>query len=180
MPPIRLREEPGEPKLGWNMHVLNGHERLDFVASSYKKGKILDVGCGQGGFSIWLARRGNHVTAIDMLDSQVAQEDPTMIKFIRMNALAMSWVDKYDTILLMEIIEHIVKTDLLLYLCMRALKPKGKLLITTPWVDDWDGEPDHVWRFDKESMKEILEKLRMAKNISVYKDSIFIYAVVTK
>lgn len=180
MPPIRLRETPGEPRLGWNMHVLNGHQRLDFVASSYKKGKILDVACGQGGFSIWLARRGNHVTAIDILDSDVASHDPTMIKFIRMNVLAMSWVNKYDTVLLMEVIEHIVKTDLLLYLCLNTLAPKGKLLITTPWVSDWDSEPDHVWRFDKESLKEMLEKQRMARNISVYTDETFVYAVVTK
>ncbi len=180
MTQVRLREEPGEPKLGWNMHILNnGHQRLDFVASNYKKGKILDVGCGEGGFSIWLARKGNYVTAIDILESNVATQDPN-IKFIRMDALKINWINKYDTILLMEIVEHIVNINLLIYLCLQALAPKGKLLITTPWIGDWDGEPDHVWRFDKDSMQETLAKQRLAKKIAISTDEIFVYAVVTK
>lgn len=180
MTQIRLREEPGEPKLGWNMHILNnGHQRLNFVMGAYKKGKILDVGCGEGGFSIWMARRGNYVTAIDVLDSSVAVSDPN-IKFIKMDAMKMMWLNKYDTILLMEILEHVVKPDTLIFLCLKALAPKGKLLITTPWIGDWDAEPDHVWRFDKDSMLEMLKKQRLARKIEVTTDETFVYAVVTK
>ena len=70
------REGSGEAEVErfWEDHY-RGHERrwsgkpnpvlVDVVGDS-RPGIALDLGCGEGGDAIWLARRGWHVTAVDV------------------------------------------------------------------------------------------------------------------
>ena len=48
-------------------------ELLDFFSSYPKRGKLLDLGCGQGRDAIPLARMGFEVTAIDSSSVGIAQ-----------------------------------------------------------------------------------------------------------
>jgi SAM-dependent methyltransferase len=45
---------------------LRVNARLAEIADDLTPGKALDLGCGPGGDALWLARRGWHVTAIDI------------------------------------------------------------------------------------------------------------------
>ena len=170
---VRLREHPGKPILGRNRHCLKGHDRLTFVADFYRLGCALDVASGQGAFAIWLQHQGCEVTMLDILP--IGRPIPG-IEFVQMDLLNMTYDQEFDTILLMEIIEHLLDPASAVALCYRALKPGGVLLITTPWIDRWDGEQDHVWRFDERGVKELLEPYRGV----VWIDDIFVYGVVEK
>ncbi|WP_020667721.1 class I SAM-dependent methyltransferase [Amycolatopsis nigrescens] len=48
------------------------NDRLTETVTDLPPGRVLDLGCGDGGDALWLARRGWHVTAIDI--SAVAVE----------------------------------------------------------------------------------------------------------
>lgn len=170
---IRLRERPGAPTLGRNRHCLKGHDRLTFVADFYRPGCALDVASGEGAFAAWLQHQGCEVTMLDILPIPKAIPG---IKFVQMDLLNMTYDQEFDTILLMEIIEHLLNPADAVALCYRALRPGGVLLITTPWIDKWDDEPDHVWRFDKGGVIELLESYRGI----VWLDDTFIYGVVGK
>ena len=71
----------GEAERFWEGHY-RGHERvwsgranpvLVDVAGSLPRGTALDLGCGEGGDAIWLARRGWRVTAVDVSATALAR-----------------------------------------------------------------------------------------------------------
>ena len=43
--------------------------RLVEMVSDLPPGRALDLGCGEGGDTVWLVRRGWHVTAVDIADT---------------------------------------------------------------------------------------------------------------
>lgn len=47
--------------------------RLVQFAGDLPPGSVLDLGCGQGGDTLWLARRGWRVTAVDIADAALAR-----------------------------------------------------------------------------------------------------------
>ena len=80
-------EGSGETERFWEEHY-RGHERrwsgrpnpvLVDVVRGLRPGAALDLGCGEGGDAIWLARRGWRVTAVDVsataLDRAAADAD---------------------------------------------------------------------------------------------------------
>lgn len=169
---IRLRQEEGKPVLGTNMHCADGHQRTDFMLKYAKGPKVLDLGSGQGGFSLALQRKGYDVTMLDILPVTPPHPD---IKFIQGDAYK-PLTDTYNTILLMEVIEHLKEPQRVIVNCMNALRRRGVLLITTPHIGDWDYVDDHVWRFDEHDVQELLT----GYNHEVFADDIFVYAVVRK
>lgn len=178
MPRQRLRNKAGKPVLGWNLHVQKGHERLTFVMKNYTPGKILDVGCGEGGFSKSLCDNDarNKVWAIDILDSPPMREDKR-IHFEVMDVYALHkdyGIAPYDTILFMEIIEHLEHPDIALETLDSLLAWNGKILITTPHIPNWDNEQDHIWRFDEDSLRDVLKPY----TYHMHKDDTFLYAVI--
>lgn len=170
---IQLRAKEGVPVLGTNMHVLNGHQRIDFVEKYYVKGDVLDAGSGQGGFSLYLQNLGCNVTMLDILPAEPPHKD---IKFILGSVYDLPDTPKWDTILLMEIIEHLEYPENVISRCWDALKPGGRILITTPWVSFWDYVEDHVWRFDQAGVDDLLAEYPTYTET----DNIFVYAIVTK
>lgn len=49
------------------------NERLTEVVTDLPPGRVLDLGCGNGGDALWLARQGWHVTAVDISDVALEQ-----------------------------------------------------------------------------------------------------------
>lgn len=171
---LRLREVPGSLKLGRNMHCLRGHQRLTFVQENYHPGTALDIASGQGAFALWLHRQGCHVTMLDILP---ASSPAPGIEVIQMDLHDLQSHDRqYDTVVFMEAIEHVQDPEVAICLCYGTVAPGGVLLITTPWVADWDGETDHVWRFSLTAIEELLALY----NARVWSDDVFVYAVVEK
>ncbi|GAA2907627.1 class I SAM-dependent methyltransferase [Streptosporangium fragile] len=65
-------EEFWDARYGQSDRIWSGNPNVALVreASELTPGRALDLGCGEGADAIWLARRGWHVTAVDI--SQVA------------------------------------------------------------------------------------------------------------
>lgn len=99
--------------------------------------RVLDVGAAEGRSAMALRSRGFQVTALEI--------DPTLVARFRANpeshgisiyegsALDMPFADNsFERVLLLEVIEHIEETTMLLSEIHRVLKPGGVLCIGVP------------------------------------------------
>ncbi|XP_034252727.1 ubiquinone biosynthesis O-methyltransferase, mitochondrial [Thrips palmi] len=120
------------------------------AADSHKKNtprpleglQIVDVGCGGGLLSEPLARLGASVTGIDASADliEVAQRhaklDPALGSRLNyIHTAAETHVceapEKYDAVVSSEVIEHIHDKNFFLEQCVKLLKPKGSIFLTT-------------------------------------------------
>ena len=70
------REAEGYPeRLPWHRHE-PGPCSKRVIAAPTDTGRALDVGCGAGVFSVWLADEGMEVTAIDVFPEAIAMCEP--------------------------------------------------------------------------------------------------------
>ncbi|WP_150243582.1 class I SAM-dependent methyltransferase [Nocardiopsis quinghaiensis] len=128
--------------------------RLTEAVAGLPPGRALDLGCGTGGDALWLARRGWHVTAVDV--SAVAVE--------RLAGLALSHglgdlvaAERHDLQTSFPrgrfdlVCAHYLHTPVdldrasVLRTAAHALRPDGRLLVvdhgsTAPW--SWNQDPD--------------------------------------
>jgi len=105
--------------------------------------RILDVGCGTGRHAIELARRGYHVTGIDLSESQLkrarekAKVENLAIDFQRHDARNLPFDGEFEAaIMLCEGGFSLMETDEMnfdiLKSITKALKPGAKLIFTVP------------------------------------------------
>jgi 2-polyprenyl-3-methyl-5-hydroxy-6-metoxy-1,4-benzoquinol methylase len=160
------------------MHVSRSHQRSRFLLDYFSHGNILDAGCGEGVFSIMMKRRGNFVWAIDMFD--VSRLEHYGINFEQTTLEDYTPPEKFfDTIILMEVIEHLEDPEPIIKKLYNGLRTtSARILITTPYIDNWDNEPDHVWRWKRDELEKLLTSI--APNTTVWIDDIFIYAVMLR
>jgi len=104
--------------------------------------RILDVGCGTGRHSIELAKRGYHMTGIDLSESQLARarekarDRGLQIDFLRYDARALPFNNEFDVaIMICEGGFPLMETDEMNFEILRsvtrALKIRGKFIFTT-------------------------------------------------
>ncbi|XP_055903363.1 ubiquinone biosynthesis O-methyltransferase, mitochondrial [Eupeodes corollae] len=116
---------------------------LQHTTKVLKDKQILEVGCGGGIFTESLARLHANITAIDLSDelikvakhhlNECSPELSSRIEY-RMEPLdihVMDNLEKYDAVVISEVIEHIDNKPDFLTSCVDCLKPGGSLFITT-------------------------------------------------
>jgi 2-polyprenyl-3-methyl-5-hydroxy-6-metoxy-1,4-benzoquinol methylase len=108
----------------WREYALASEKRGEEIAlflERYGKlsGKdIMDVGCGDGGISISLAKKGARVTGIDINQrvieraKQRAIEEGVHVEWILKDVLDKDFHKRYDLIILYDIIEHILEVNI--------------------------------------------------------------------
>lgn len=99
---------------------------------------LLDVGCGDGSFTVPLSVNYRKVTGIDVQQDflnvfKKAVGTADKFEIINMSAEAMDFdSDSFDTIITIETIEHIPDLEKAAAEFYRVLKPGGELIITCP------------------------------------------------
>ena len=97
---------------------------------------MADFASAQGNYSLLLSEAGFDVTAVDINDEflKYAKKKHTHGKFqtVRANIIEYRDSEKFDCVLLGEIIEHVAFPKQLLKSAYENLKPGGVLILTTP------------------------------------------------
>jgi len=99
---------------------------------------VLDLGCGNGSFSALLSSEGFEVTGIDhsLSGIEIAQQNSLHLTFKQhdiLKPLPGKFDSAFDAIVTVEVIEHLLLPRKLMDNAVFALKPGGKLILTTPF-----------------------------------------------
>jgi len=101
--------------------------------------KILDIGCGAGTLSLYLANKGHSTLGLD-ISSKAIEECLKSKKALGLNNVAFRTLDfltmktknRYDTVLFTEVIEHLEDDSKALRSIHKLLKPSGIMILSTP------------------------------------------------
>lgn len=116
--------------------------RLDWIAGQCElSGKlVLDIGCGGGILADALARRGAHVTGIDLaskalkvakLHALEAQTPAINYREISAESLAKEAPAHFDVVTCMEMLEHVPDPASVVQACADLVKPGGWVFLST-------------------------------------------------
>ncbi len=93
------------------------HLSAYYFARQFCRGKVLEIGFGDGYGSSFLADTAHEVKAIDLFDQNVrtavAKYRKSNLQFLKMNATDLQWPDQYfDLTISFQVIEHIPQAEL--------------------------------------------------------------------
>lgn len=142
----------------------------EFLRQEAKGKTVLEIGCGDGYGSAYLAEAARKVTGIDYEDAVIYQAQNKYIranlKFMRMDAANLQLTDNsFDIVCSFQVIEHIAQDRLLRYLSevRRVLKDDGKFYLSTLNMEHavkspftYKKHPAHCKEFTLETLKDIL------------------------
>ena len=107
-----------------------------------KTKNLLDLGCGNGSLTAMFANNGIKCYGTDFSESgiKIAQKAFPDVDFFQSsmdNELPLNHHAKYDVVISVEVIEHLLLPRQLFNRAKDALKPNGYLIVTTPFHGFW-------------------------------------------
>ena len=155
------------------------------------KGKILDLGCGDGLYTHLAALNHAEVLGVDPEDEAIAlankmtadmsypSKPPT---FIKGQGGALTCLDaSFDLVMMLDVIEHLHNPVCVLSDVSRTLKPGGYLFLTTPeWKFSGCDDPHHISEYSKEELtRQVkraagLETLQITNMGGIYRDIVLL------
>ncbi len=109
-------------------------------------GRTLDIGCGIG--DMLMFRRNTVGVDINPRTVAFCKDRGAQAHLMVPNQLPFSAYE-FDSVLLDNVLEHLVEPALLLKEVQRVLTLNGRLLIGVPGSRGWESDPDHKVRYDE-------------------------------
>ncbi|HPS57711.1 MAG TPA: class I SAM-dependent methyltransferase [Spirochaetota bacterium] len=146
---------------------------VDYLGKIDKKNYILDAGCGDGRFcyEVKLRSQDANITGVDFSDRAIsfAKAFNPNIPFLVKDLTKLKLQKKYDNIVLIEALEHIMPKDIEKILSSLALhlKTNGKIIISVPSINVPVHEK-HYQHFSEESILRTLEPYFSVETVTGY------------
>jgi len=126
----------GDPTAGERMACLRAALE-SFVSGPAEKVRILDAGCGDGEFVAFLRDLGFRVSGVDLSEGAIVRARQRCPD-VQFRAASLEEVlpfgdESFDAIWCTEVLEHLFDIHGTLAEFNRILKPKGAVLLTTPY-----------------------------------------------
>jgi len=162
----------------WDQISMHPIKRSAFVLARYKNiitilkqerllesKKVLDLGCGDGVMSMFLAQHANLVEGLDYSPEALAfAKDKTKqfsnLTFSEGSAYELPYPDNtFDVVVSTEVIEHLDDVDAYISEIKRVTKNNGSALITTPIrLTQEPLDPEHVVEWFPEEYQKLINK----------------------
>jgi len=150
--------------------------RIDWLASHVTGKRVLDVGCSEGILAILLAREGFEVIGVDVNADALQYAGELLVQeneFVRQRVtlvhadLETAHLEpaSFDTVILGEVIEHLLHPARIVERSFELLKPYGIFLLTTPF--GWFPVPDHRQTFTISHVVEMLKPYCIPLSIGI-------------
>jgi 2-polyprenyl-3-methyl-5-hydroxy-6-metoxy-1,4-benzoquinol methylase len=110
---------------------------VEYVERLLRPGaRVFDVAAAQGNFSLTLAELGYRVTwndlRSDLVDYVKAKYERGHVDYLPGNVLEIATAERFDAVLLAEVIEHVAHPDAFLRKIADFVLPGGWIILTTP------------------------------------------------
>lgn len=140
-----------------------------------KSMKIMEVGCGLGYLTYALSIEGFNIIGIDISSKAIDNAINKYGNFYKCKdvfKMAAETEEKYDVIILTEVIEHVSNPVEFIGALSKLLMPEGRIILTTPNKSAypnniyWDSElpPVHLFWFSEKSLNTIGNQLDLKTN----------------
>lgn len=151
-----------------------GSHRNDFrnlnlhrlIASMVRGASVMDIGCGSGALLTILRRRGHRVHGLEpnsALAHAARTRDPDLRIYEHTGEMVNALGRRFDTITMIDVLEHIEDDRSQLARIHAALEPGGQLIVLVPAFQALYGKRDRRnGHFRRYSKRELVSKLRDA------------------
>jgi SAM-dependent methyltransferase len=147
------------------------------VAQGHGQGEVTDIGCGRGGFLVWLRQSGwaGECCGVDVDVKSIPRDTAgaNVVRFQRGGAFDLPFGSGTRSLLTyFHVLEHIRDVNRLLAEAYRVLEPGGHLLIEVPDAENYHRHPigsafwvsirEHVHHFSACSLAQALRRCGIA------------------
>lgn len=152
----------GNERIVPHSFAVYGDAPIRVLPDSARGLRVLDVGCGRGFWSDRFAKSGADVVGIDASSSGIerARHSYPNLDFrqlsITEDMISVIGQEPFDSVVSIEVVEHVYDPRGFARACFNALKPGGTLVLTTPYhgyvknlaislVGGWDRHFTALW-----------------------------------
>ena len=133
--------------------VVGGQRVTLPLIEKYAHGKVIDIGCGEMPYRDVVLGRGLQYDSID-----VERRHPD-VRFIgdieNMDVLGN---ESYDTVLCLQVLEHVAHPFKVVREIHRILRPGGTLILSVPHLSRLHEEPRDFFRYTKHALRSMFEE----------------------
>ena len=139
--------------------------------------EVLEVGCGNGNFTELLAQKCPRVVAVDLNEeyvraAQTRLKEKPGVEVLVTDATQLQWERSFDTLVMLDVLEHIEDDVKMLRQLGSCLKPGGKLVIKVPALDclysSMDKAIGHYRRYKKKTLIKTFRQAYLSRPLVWY------------
>ena len=166
---------------GWELEyfdrAINFRNYQFDILKKYIKGIVAEVGPGNGSFLKYYIPLAEQIDLYEPSNNFI--DNLKKIKNQKTSIINNNFTQKdnaYDTILYLDVLEHIENDENELEIAFKSLKTGGALIVNVPafqhLYSQFDKDIDHFRRYSKNDLKKLTNKFKFSKTKLIYYDSI--------
>jgi 2-polyprenyl-3-methyl-5-hydroxy-6-metoxy-1,4-benzoquinol methylase len=128
---------PSAPDYSIKEEAGSSHSIILDLIRDLPAGKVLDVGCSSGEFSVKVRALGHHVTGVDIMEHPEVAGRVDEFHLADLDEGLPELGTGYDVIIAADVIEHVRNPKALLQQMTKLLAPNGRLIVSTPNFGHW-------------------------------------------